>query len=78
MKGKGFGNFNKHFNNMGNAGLQNPRSIAIALLLGGLLYLGSSCVYYVDIGHYAIKFNRLFGLSAHRYREGYNLKIPII
>jgi regulator of protease activity HflC (stomatin/prohibitin superfamily) len=33
----------------------------------------------VDVGHYAIKFNKLLGgLSAERYREGYNFKIPII
>ena len=32
----------------------------------------------VDVGHYAIKFNKLFGLSANRYREGYNFKIPFI
>ena len=32
----------------------------------------------VDVGHYAIKFNRLMGLTADRYREGYNFKFPII
>lgn len=32
----------------------------------------------VDVGHYAIKFNKFTGLSPHRYREGYNFKIPII
>ena len=30
------------------------------------------------VGHYAIKFNKLFGLSPQVYREGYNLKIPFI
>jgi len=33
----------------------------------------------VDIGHYAIKFNKLWGgLTPNRYREGYNFKFPII
>jgi prohibitin 2 len=32
----------------------------------------------VDIGHYAIKFNKLLGLTANRYREGYNFKLPFI
>lgn len=32
----------------------------------------------VDVGHYAIKFNKFTGLSAQRYREGYNFKFPII
>lgn len=30
------------------------------------------------MGHYAIKFNKLFGLSPQVYREGYNLKLPFI
>lgn len=33
----------------------------------------------VDVGHYAIKFNKLWGgLSPIRYKEGINFKIPII
>jgi prohibitin 1 len=33
----------------------------------------------VDVGHYAIKFNKLWaGLTPNRYREGYNFKFPII
>jgi len=33
----------------------------------------------VDVGHYAIKWNKLYGgLTPFRYREGYNFKMPII
>jgi prohibitin 2 len=32
----------------------------------------------VDVGHYAIKFNKLTGLSPQVYKEGYNFKIPVI
>lgn len=32
----------------------------------------------VDVGHYAIKFNKLTGLSPIRYSEGYNFKFPYI
>ncbi len=32
----------------------------------------------VDVGHFAIKFNKFTGLSPTRYKEGYNFKIPII
>ena len=32
----------------------------------------------VDVGHYAIKFNKLTGLSPHRYKEGFNFKIPLL
>jgi hypothetical protein len=50
----------------------------------GLGYLALNSYYYgnktlkiVDIGHYAIKFNKLSEfLSPVVYKEGYNLKIP--
>ena len=32
----------------------------------------------VEVGHYAIKFNKLTGLSPHRYKEGFNFKIPLL
>ena len=57
-----------------------------SILLCGLGYLAFNSYYYgkpslnlVDVGHYAIKFNKLTGgLTTNTYREGYNLKIPII
>jgi len=32
----------------------------------------------VDVGHFAIKFNKLSGLSPKTYKEGFNFKIPIL
>lgn len=32
----------------------------------------------VDVGHFAIKFNKLSGLSPKTYKEGFNFKIPMI
>ncbi len=89
MSGKGFGNFSKNFNNFASQmkGGNSSRTILSLLLLGGLLSVGTSCFYYgiqrnyclVEVGHYAIKFNRLWGgLGKERYREGYNLKWPFI
>lgn len=89
MNGKTFKNANKHFNNFTSQmkGPNNPRSILGLLLAGCLLSVAGSCFYYgietnyylVEVGHYAIKFNRLWGgLGEKRYREGYNLKWPFI
>lgn len=82
MNSKGFKDVNKAFKQgMGT----NPRAL-IPLVLGGLgLWALSSSIYYgisinilVDVGHYAIKFNKFTGLSPQRYSEGYNLKFPLI
>ena len=32
----------------------------------------------MDVGHFAIKFNKFYGLSPKSYKEGFNFKIPII
>ena len=71
-----YGQFQKNF--------KGP-SIGGALLIGlGLLalksyYYGTIIINLVDVGHYAIKFNKLSSsLSPVLYREGYNFKIPFI
>ena len=71
-----FNNFGKHLKGFSLSGL----------LLLGFGYLALNSYYYgnfvfilVDVGHYAIKFNKLTGgLTTNIYREGYNLKLPII
>lgn len=84
MNSKGFKNFSKGFNAANMKG-SDPKAMLPLLLFGGLAYLLKDCIYYgtsfynlVDVGHYAIKFNKLFGLSPQRYREGYNFKWPIV
>jgi len=67
MNSKGFKNFSKGFNTGGMKG-SDPRALFPFLVFGGLAYLLKDCIYYVDVGHYAIKFNKLFGLSPQRYR----------
>jgi hypothetical protein len=33
----------------------------------------------VDVGHYAVKWNKLWGgLTPYRYKEGYNFRFPFI
>lgn len=83
MNSKGFKNFSKGFNNS-NFG-SNPRALlplfvggAFAYLLFKSIYYGTSIVNVVDVGHYAIKFNKFSGLSPKTYREGFNFLIPII
>ena len=69
MNSKGF-SFN--FSNMGKG-----MSLSSGLLFA-LGYLAFNSYYYVDVGHYAIKFNKLTGsLSPEIYREGFNFKIPL-
>jgi len=76
MNSKGFNQF-KSFVNQG--GSSSGGKGFLPLVLGfGLLWLAQSSIYYVDVGHYAIKFNKLFGLTSNRYREGYNFKLPFI
>lgn len=84
MNSKGFKNFQKGFSGS-NFGGSNPRALLPILGLAGLAYLLKDCIYYgtdkiilVDVGHYAIKFNKITGLSPQRYREGYNFKFPIL
>jgi len=56
------------------------------VLLAGLGFIALNSYYYgtiiidlVDVGHYAIKFNKLSSaLSPLVYREGYNFKIPFV
>lgn len=72
---------NKHFNQFKSyaSGTSGGSKGILPIVLGlGLLWLGSQSVYSVDIGHYAIKFNKIWGITPDRYREGYNFKIPII
>ena len=86
MSKKGFNQF-KSFasDNLGGSGknlkFQLPL-IAGALLLwfaGQSIYYGNHFFISVDVGHYAVKFNKLWGgLTAARYREGYNFKFPFI
>jgi hypothetical protein len=47
-------------------------------LLSKSIYYGKSLFILVDVGHFAIKFNKFKGLSPERHKEGYNFKIPII
>lgn len=46
-----------------------------AVLLGGG-YLANSCVYSVDAGHQAIKYNRMSGVGSTSYREGVHFMLP--
>lgn len=76
MNSKGFKNFtSKGASSFGSMG---PKSLIPLIAGGALLFALSQSIYYVDVGHYAIKFNKFTGLSAQRYREGYNFKFPII
>ncbi len=84
MNSKGFNQFKSFINQKGpSSGGKNILPIVLGF---GLLWLAQSSIYYgsflfipVDIGHYAIKFNKLWGgLTPNRYREGYNFKIPFI
>ena len=52
--------------------------LGLGYLLKDSIYYGKRVINSVDVGHYAIKFNKLTGLSPQRYREGFNFKIPII
>jgi len=50
-------------------------------VLGALIgarALFKSGIYYVEPGNRAVKFNAFFGVQETVYREGYNLKIPIL
>lgn len=85
MNSKGFKNFNKNTSFNANNFNFSPRLNA-ALILGGFLAWGLfNSIYYgtyscnaVDVGHYAIKFNKFTGLSPIRYSKGYNFKMPVI
>ena len=75
--------FNKAYQQF-QKGFKGP-SIGGALLMGlGFLalnsyYYGTIFIDLVDVGHYAIKFNKLSSvLSPLVYREGYNFKLPLI
>ena len=80
MDKNAFGNAFKNFQK----GFKGP-SIGGALLMG-LGFIALNSYYYgtimadlVDVGHYAIKFNKLSNvLSPVVYREGYNFKIPFV
>lgn len=37
-----------------------------------------SAIFFVEPGHRAIKFNKIFGVQETIYREGYNFKVPMI
>lgn len=47
-----------------------------AAALSGLYYAGNNCIFNVDAGHRAIKFNRLWGLGDAAYEEGVHLLLP--
>jgi hypothetical protein len=84
MNSKGF----KGFQNMANnAAGGNPFQRFFGMSVLGLgIFLLSNSIYYgkdkfilVDVGHYAVKWNKLWGgLNSTIYREGYNFRIPII
>lgn len=83
MNSKGFKNFSRNLNtnNFGS----NPRALLPLAVGGALAYLLYKGIYYgktftilVDVGHFAIKFNKLSGLSPKTYKEGFNFKIPVL
>lgn len=45
-------------------------------LLGGALYGGANCLFNVDAGYRAIKFNRFSGVGENSYSEGTHFVIP--
>ena len=45
-------------------------------LLGG--YLLKKCMYSVDTGEKAIKFNKIYGVREQVYKEGFHLLMPFI
>lgn len=67
MNSKGFNQFKSFVNAPGGTG--GKKGIVPIVLGLGLLWLANQSIYYVDVGHYAIKFNKLWGgLTAARYR----------
>lgn len=51
--------------------------------LGGLgsslimaIWLGKSCIYHVETGQKAFKFNKVTGVGANTYKEGFHFKLP--
>lgn len=85
MNSKGFKKFSKNISfNPNNFKFSPP--LNFGLVLGGILawgflksiYYGNFLYNVVDVGHYAIKFNRFTGLSPVRYSEGYNFKLPFV
>ena len=55
----------------------NPRQlINFGVFAGFTFYASGECFFTVDAGHYAIVFNRVYGLKKSTYREGFHLKLP--
>lgn len=52
-----------------------PLLAGVGLLAGGG-YFANNCVYSVEAGHLAIKYNRFSGLGSDTYREGIHFRIP--
>ena len=49
-------------------------SLAFSTAFG--YYLLSRSIYYVDTGHKAFKFNKVSGVQAKTFKEGYHLRLP--
>lgn len=47
-----------------------------SFLLGSVVYVGTNCLYNVDAGFRAIKFNRVTGLGEGTYEEGTHFLLP--
>jgi prohibitin 2 len=60
------------------AGTTGALGLGVLLLMtgGSFFYTGKQTLILVDIGHYALKFNKITGLGKTVYREGWNVKIP--
>ncbi|CAD7966477.1 unnamed protein product [Amoebophrya sp. A25] len=47
-----------------------------SIALGGLFYTANNCLYNVEAGHRAIKFNRLSGIGTTHFEEGTHFMMP--